>query len=116
GLAIFPIHRLVRSLAGFDPARFAERMAGLFRPTPSASREALLESLSARRDRPGVFGLALADRLLLAEWKEGEGLGLPEMEPTPAPLRSLDVVLLHRLVLGRLLSITPEDETAQTHL
>lgn len=116
GLAIFPIHRLVRSLADFDPARFAERMAGLFRLTPSASREALLESLAARRDRPGVFGLALEDRLLLAEWKEGEGLGLPEMEPTPAPLRSLDVVLLHRLVLGRLLSITPEAETAQTHL
>jgi len=116
GLAIFPIHRLVRSLPDFDPVRFAKRLAGLFRLTPAASRDSLLESLSAKRDRPGVFGLALDGDLLLAEWREGEGLPLPEMEQTPAPLRSLDVVLLHRLVLGSLLQITPEAEAGQTHL
>jgi uncharacterized protein (DUF1015 family) len=116
GLAIFPIHRLVRSLPEFDPVRFAERLAGLFRLTPAPSRDALLQSLSDRRDRPGVFGLALDGRLLLAEWREGEGLSLPGMEQTPAPLRSLDVVLLHRLILGSLLQITPEAEAGQTHL
>lgn len=117
GLAIFPIHRLVRSLPGFDPARFAERMAGLFRLLPAADPESLLQLMTSRRDRPGVFGLALeGGRLVLAEWREGEGLTLPEMAQTPAPLRNLDVVLLHRLVLEHLLKITHEAEAGQDHL
>lgn len=116
GLAIFPIHRLVRSLPGFDPAGFAERMATLFRLTAAPDRDSLLRSLASKRDRPGVFGLALDGRLLLAEWKDGEGLSSPEMAETPAPLRRLDVVLLHRLVLEGLLRITPGAEAGQAHL
>lgn len=117
GLAILPIHRLVHSLPDFEPRRFEERLAGMFRLTPIATPETLRESLSSRRGRPGVFGLALPHgRLVLAEWQEGAGLSLPEMARTPGPLRSLDVNLLHRLVLEGLLGITHGAQAGQTNL
>ena len=53
---------------------------------------------------------------MLAEWQEGAGLSLPEMAQTPGPLRSLDVILLHRLVLEGLLEITPGAQAGQTNL
>lgn len=117
GLAVFPIHRLVHSLSDFDAGRFGDRLASLFRLTPVATAEALRESLSSKRGRPGVFGLAFPEGgFLLAEWKEGEGLSLPVMAQTPGPLRSLDVILLHRLVLEGLLGITPDAQAGQTNL
>lgn len=117
GLAIFPIHRLVHSLPGFDPGRFRERLAETFCLTPVGTPEALRESLSSRTGRPGSFGMALPDgRFVLAEWKEGEGLSRPEMSQTSEPLRRLDVILLHRLVLEGMLGITPEAQAGQTNL
>ena len=117
GLAIFPIHRLIHSLADFDAARFCGRLAQVFRLAPAADGESLRQAVAARAGRPGVFGVALADgSFRLAEWKEGEGLSGPEMESTPAALRRLDVVLLHRLVLEGMLGITPEAQGRQSNL
>ena len=117
GLAISPIHRLVHSVPGFDPVRFLEAMKPLFRLTRVESPEALQPTLSAKSDRPGVFGLALPQGAhWLAEWKEGEGLERAEMAETPAPLRRLDVILLHRLVLEGILGITQEAQARQLNL
>ena len=117
GLAIFPIHRLIHSLADFDAARFCGRLAQVFRLAPAADGESLRQAVAVRAGRPGVFGVALADgSFRLAEWKEGEGLSGPEMESTPAALRRLDVVLLHRLVLEGMLGITPEAQGRQSNL
>ncbi|HYS78015.1 MAG TPA: DUF1015 domain-containing protein [Candidatus Dormibacteraeota bacterium] len=117
GLAIFPIHRLVHSLPDFDAARFCGRLAQAFRLAPAGTGEGLSQAVAARADRPGVLGVALADgSFLLAEWKEGEVLTGPEMESTPAALRRLDVVLLHRLVLEGMLGITPEAQGRQANL
>jgi len=117
GLAIYPIHRLVHSIPGFDPSRFLERLAPLFRITRAATRDDLEKALAAKSGLSGVFGLALAgDGLWLAEWKEGEGLARPEFAGTPEPLRRLDVILLHRLVLEGVLGVTPEAQARQSNL
>lgn len=118
GLEIFPIHRLVHSLAGFDPARLLDRLGGLFDVRPIEDAGALRSALAERRGHPGTFGLALRDRpgFLLARWREGAGLERPEMAAIPAPLRSLDVILLHRLVLEGLLGISAEAQALQTNL
>jgi uncharacterized protein (DUF1015 family) len=117
GLAIFPIHRLVHSLPEFDEAGFRGRLEPLFRITRTRTVDELRGTLSSRSEKPGVFGLALpGDSYWLLEWKEGEGLGRPELASIPEPLRRLDVVLLHRLLLEGILGITPEAQARQDHL
>jgi len=118
GVAIFPIHRLVRSLEGFEPQKFSRRLGEFFRLTPVAGEEALRAALAERRARPGVFGFALrgAPGFLLTEWKEGAGLELSGMAPIPEPLRRLDVILLHRLVLEEILGISAEAQARQVNL
>ena len=117
GLSIFPIHRLVHSLPGFDAAAFLARLDPLFRVTRAGTADDLRHGLASAAARPGVFGLVLGDDACwLAEWKEGQGLERPEMASTPEPLRRLDVVLLHRLLLEGILGITPEAQARQTNL
>ena len=117
GLAIFPIHRVVHSVRDFDPDGFRARLEPFFDLARMETPERLRRAVAARSDRAGAFGLVFGDGALwLAEWKEGRGLDGPEMAATPEPLRRLDVVLLHRLVLEGILAITPEDQARQTNL
>jgi uncharacterized protein (DUF1015 family) len=118
GLSIFPIHRLVRSLGSFDRAAFLVRLSDLFTLVPVATIQALRAALGERRGRPGVFGMALSGEpgFLLLEWRAGAGLDRAEIVSIPEPLRSLDVILLHRLVLEGILGITAEAQARQTHL
>jgi uncharacterized protein (DUF1015 family) len=118
GLTVLPIHRLVHSLTDFDASRFRSRLGDLFRLTAVGEPDALHKALRTRRGRPGVFGLSMQDepRCWLAEWIEGAGLDRPAFGDLPAPLRRLDVILLHRLVLEAVLGITIEAQAKQTHL
>jgi uncharacterized protein (DUF1015 family) len=117
GLAIFPIHRLVHSLTEFDEAGFRARLVPLFRLERARTADELRAAVSSRSANPGVFGLVLpGGSCWLLEWKEGEGLGRPELAPIPQPLRRLDVVLLHHLLLEGILGITPEAQARQTNL
>jgi uncharacterized protein (DUF1015 family) len=118
GLAIRPIHRLVRAPDGFDPQRFLAALRDLFDLQAVATEETLGAALAGRRGKPGTFGLALrgTDGYLVAHWREGAGLDRPEMAAVPPPLRRLDVILLHRLVLEGILGISPEAQARQTNL
>ena len=118
GLSIFPIHRIVHSLPRFDVASFRARLEAFFVLTPVHSEEALRAAVKERSPRPGVFGLAFPgdDRFLVMEWREGTGLDRPELAAIPEPLRRLDVILLHRLVLEGTLRITQEAQAGQTNL
>ncbi len=118
GLRIFPIHRLVHSLSGFAPAAFLASLQEVFSLTAVEGGEALRLALASRRGRPGVFGFLFpgGDHFLLAEWKEGAGLDRPELASIPDPLRRLDVILLHRLILEGVLGITAEAQARQSNL
>jgi uncharacterized protein (DUF1015 family) len=118
GLAIVPIHRLVRSLPDGEAGRLRGRLRDYFRLEPVSDEAALGRELAARRGRPGVFGIGVraGAEFFLAEWIEGAGLDRPEMRAIPEPLRRLDVILLHRLVLEGILGITAEDQARQTRL
>jgi uncharacterized protein (DUF1015 family) len=118
GLSLFPIHRLVRGLDRFSAATFRDRLSGFFSLSRIAAQGELRSALDGCRGRPGAFGLVFRgeEGAWLAEWKEGAGLDRAEMEPIPQPLRRLDVILLHRLVLEGMLGITPEAQARQSHL
>jgi uncharacterized protein (DUF1015 family) len=117
GLSIYPIHRLVHSLREFDAGRFRERLAPRFRLQRVQTREELRQTLFSRSDRPGVFGLVFPeDGLWVAEWSQDTGPRAAEPSGLPEPLRRLDVVLLHGVLLEEILGITAEDQARQTHL
>jgi len=118
GLRIRPIHRLVKGLAYFDAARFRARLEEFFSLEPMADGDALRTALQERTDRAGTFGLTFrgGGGFWLAGWKEGRGLDTAEMSGIPDPLRRLDVILLHRLVLEGILGISTEAQARQENL
>ena len=112
GLTILPTHRVVHSLPRFDWSRFAAEARRFFawedlKLTGSGEEQSrrLAERLAqAGRESP-TFGVGAGPdklaRLSLRRDIDLAGL-LPDV---PAPLRQLDVVLLHRLVLEQVLGI-----------
>ena len=118
GLRIFPIHRLVHSLSRFDPAGFRSRLEPLFDLKPVEGEERLRASIRDGGDRPGVFGMLFKGEpgAWVVRWREGAGLDRQLMAAVPEPLRRLDVILLHRLILEEILGISGEDQARGRHL
>jgi uncharacterized protein (DUF1015 family) len=110
GLTILPTHRLVRGLAQFDWAKFAGAARAIFDwEDIDAPQTEWVQSFLARlsatgRERPALGAYAGPGELALLRLRPDFDLdrALPDLAPT---LRRLDVVLLHRLVLERLLGI-----------
>lgn len=118
GLRIYPIHRLVHSLSRLDPGEFRSRLEPLFVVERMERAEGLLASLRDAGGQPGQFGVIFRGETggWLARWKEGTGMDRPSMTAVPGPLRRLDVILLHRLVIEEILGITVEDQARARHL
>ena len=118
GLAILPIHRVVHSLPGFDPARVRQALAPSFDLEPKADRADLPRAVAAEAGRAGVFGLLFGGESggWVARWRDGAAVDPPGFEDLPAPLRRLDVVLLQRLVFERILGLDAGRQARQEHL
>ncbi|MEE9292435.1 MAG: hypothetical protein V3U83_05850, partial [Acidobacteriota bacterium] len=108
----------VHSLPRFDPAEFRSRLEPLFELNPVEREEGLQASVRDGGDRPGVFGMLFKgeSEAWVARWREGAGLERPLMAAMPEPLRRLDVILLHRLVLEEILGITTEAQVRASHI
>jgi uncharacterized protein (DUF1015 family) len=112
GLTILPTHRLVHSLANFDWAKFAAAARAVFDwedvavqcPASEWSSQFITRLTAAGRERPAMGAYAGPGKLALLRLRPDFDLGgaLADVAPT---LRGLDVVLLHRMVLERLLGI-----------
>ncbi|MGO8818890.1 MAG: DUF1015 domain-containing protein [Terriglobia bacterium] len=113
GLTILPTHRMVHSLANFDWASFSANARAIFDwedvavngPASEWTAQFLGKLNAAGHERPAMGAFAGNGRLAVLRLRPDFDLGraLPDLAPT---LRRLDVVLLHRLVLDRLLGVT----------
>ncbi len=113
GLTILPTHRLVHSLADFDWTKFAAAARAIFDwedvavsgPASAWAGQFLPALQEAGRERPAMGVYAGPGKLVLLRLRADFDLNgaLADVAPT---LRGLNVVLLHRLVLERLLGIT----------
>jgi len=124
GLTILPTHRVVRKLAGFSLEAFLKAASKYFDwyayPFAAGEREESLAEFRhdlQRRGRSGhtigiYAGINVFYLLVLRNSAEMERL-LPDVSPAQ---RRLDVVLLHRLLLGKCLGITPEKVAAETNV
>jgi uncharacterized protein (DUF1015 family) len=112
GLTILPTHRVVRGLPQFDWSKFADSARQVFdweevparRPARVWAPQFLEKLADAGRERPAMGAYAGEGKLALLRVRADFDLdaALPDLAATQ---RRLDVVLLHRLVLDRLLGV-----------
>ena len=114
GLLVLPTHRVVHGLRGFELDRFLDRLGARF--TVEEVRGASPDELRARlavAGRPSpAFALVSGGRTFLLSLRSGQEAAVPG----PAPLRKLDVAVLHLLILEELLGIDRAAQERQTNL
>src|SRR6267378_6799443 len=111
GLVILPTHRVVHGLEGFQLSRFLERLRQRFEveELPASSAEGLREP---PRKTPGSYLLASRGRYFSVSLRPGEDASVPG----PAPLRRLDVPILHAFILEEILGIDRSAQERQSNL
>jgi uncharacterized protein (DUF1015 family) len=115
GLLILPTHRVVHGLQGFDAARFVARVREQFdvEEVPgTASPADLRERLATKGRARTAFLVGLKDRRLLLGLRPGAEVAVRG----PAPLRTVDVAVLHALVFEEILGIDRAAQEKQTNL
>jgi len=113
GLFVFPIHRLVHSLEGFEPANLKTRLEEFFAVTDLKDRAALKLFLDGESSSY-AYGVVSRGMVLGITLKTDPK---PLLDPArPEALQRLGLVLLHDLILGRLLGITQDAMAKQSNL
>jgi uncharacterized protein (DUF1015 family) len=114
GIVILPTHRGVHSLPAFSEEAFA---AGVRSFLPMESRTGSPEEAIRALAEAGKKGKAIAwsaggGRFHLVSFPDLDRFGGERLANVPPELRSLDVVLLHGVLLEQVLGIAPEAVTA----
>ena len=112
GLVILPTHRLIKNINNFDLSQFLKTVEQYFNVKKSNEKEIARELEIAkekafgfystnvsRRDQPGAYLLKLKDTGALTKMLPGR----------TDDYRSLDVVILHTVLIESLLGIKPEE-------
>jgi uncharacterized protein (DUF1015 family) len=115
GLVILPTHRVVFGLEGFAAAKLLVAAAPYFAIEALADRDPSMASarLSAAQPNTAFVAVTPDGSWLLTAKQEAVAEALAAV---PARQRQLDIVQLHRLILEKLLGISPEAIRDQTHL
>jgi uncharacterized protein (DUF1015 family) len=114
GLVILPTHRVVHSLAGFDPAAFAAAAKEFFtvEPLPEADSSSYMATLG-RQQGTAFVAVTRAGAFLLRSKPEPIAAALAHL---PERQRQLDLSHLHSIILDRLLGLDAEKVREQTNL
>ncbi|HEY2748871.1 MAG TPA: DUF1015 domain-containing protein [Polyangia bacterium] len=119
GLLVFPTHRVVHGLASFDLPSVIERAKKWFEVTPMAAGDAaaVRAELEQRGKARPTFALAAGDGNIyyLSLLRDVSLEGVPSLAG-PEVLRTLDVTLLHALVIEEILGIDRAAQERQTNL
>lgn len=117
GLTILPTHRLIRDLPNFDSQAFLKSASHHFGVEAANSADSLWSHMKANRQEGHVFGFYARDtrKFALLRLKE-EAKVDPVMLAHSEAYRHLDVSILHKLILERLLGIDEGKLVAQAHV
>ncbi len=120
GLVVFPTHRLVSAIPGFDRAALLDGVRGLFDVLPARADDvpALVAALAAAgRERPSFAAVFPGgEAALLTLRADADVDGHPVLGARAAVLRRTDCVLLHAGILEPVLGLTAEAQAQQTNL
>jgi uncharacterized protein (DUF1015 family) len=123
GLEVFPTHRVVHGVEGFDYADLTARLKAspLFaiealEQDPFADLAGLKQTLAQAGDAHPSFVLASRGQTpLLVKFVGDESADIFDDE-TPAEVRRLDVAVLHEGIIDRILGISKQAQEAKTNL
>jgi uncharacterized protein (DUF1015 family) len=114
GLLVFPTHRVVHSLPGFDLSALLSRLESHFEldEQPVTDAAAAQQTLQKKGERGPSFLLCSGARRIYLTLKPGasSSIGGPEV------LHMLDVTVLHALILEQALGIDRAAQESQTNL
>jgi len=124
GMQIFPTHRLIFNLQDFHLEPFLEALGDYFTidrmavdPADADSRRAVRDRLREKGEQGHTLGLyAGGDTCFLLVLKDEATMDRFFDAKAPKALKTLDVSILHRLILEGLLDITPEAQEQQLNL
>lgn len=118
GLVVFPTHRLVGNISGFNQTAFLEKLSPLFDIEPFSSKNlpAFMNELESSGKKAHSFGLYTKNGLYLLKVKDPALISerLPS-DKSPA-WKELDVAILDYLVLDQILNIGEEQRRSQDNL
>ena len=118
GLVILPTHRLVRSLPPIPFQKLEEELMRYFYvepyPKTAEGQRSFLRALSAQGKKHRVLGASFKrdPRYLILRLKNKRFMQRLAGDLS-APLRELDVSVLHRLVLDHILGLKPEEQVKE---
>jgi uncharacterized protein (DUF1015 family) len=114
GLVILPTHRVVHSLAGFDPPAFARAAEKFFTVEPLQATDApsYIDAL-ARQAGTAFVAVTRSEAYLLRSRPDAAAAALADL---PENQRQLDLSHLHTIILDRLLGLDAEKVREQTNI
>ncbi len=114
GIVVLPTHRVVHSLAGFDPAAFAKAAEEFFtvEALPQADSSGYMDTLG-KQTGTAFVAVTLAGAFLLRSKTEPVAAALAHL---PERQRQLDLSHLHSIILDKLLGLDAEKVREQTNL
>jgi uncharacterized protein (DUF1015 family) len=117
GLVVLPTHRVLFGLPDFDVARLVAGLERYFTVKPGLTREQLFGVMDAARADAGrnAFGLYCGGKYWFFELSDKHIMEKLAPERSAA-WRSLDVAVLHEVVLEHLLGIDKPAQAAKTNL
>jgi uncharacterized protein (DUF1015 family) len=118
GLVVFPTHRVVHGLLAFDLRAVIEGAQRWFEvdEQPLAAAEVVRATLAQKGARAPTFGLAHGLSIAYLTLKPDADLSAAPSLAGPPVLRTLDVTLLHALVIEGLLGIDRRAQEEQLNL
>lgn len=124
GMLIFPTHRLVHNLVDFRLTPFLASLNEFFdvevrdlKPEDAASRQEVRKILQQKGSKKDTLALyAGSSSIYFLTLRDEKVMDRFFDEKASKALRTLDVSVLHRLVLEHLLGITSEAQERQTNL
>lgn len=127
GMTIWPTHRVIHSLDGFDPEKLLSECSEYFDVEEfpftkdnheNVKREFLNGKKALGEKDKTAFGLQVRgkDVYYLLTLKDPAVMDDLLGESVPGVYKNLDVTVLHSLVLNRILGITQEDQEKQKNL
>jgi len=122
GLLVFPTHRVVHGLAGFDRQRVLEQAKAFFTVEEVAAADAAPSATTIRRGlaekglSAPTFAMATGAGLAYLTLRKDVDLERVPSLKGPPVLRRLDVTLLHALVIEQILGIDRAAQEKQTNL
>jgi uncharacterized protein (DUF1015 family) len=114
GLVILPTHRVVHSLAGFDPNAFLAKAAEFFTISKLAESDATSYMATLGAEKSPAFVAILSDGAYLLCAKPATCA--PLLAVLPERQRQLDLSYLHSILLDRLLGLDAEKVREQTNI